>query len=231
MMVLFGDSLAPEINNAAHAFSGMLQEKSFAFIDEIAPAIRGVLVRFDPLNAHPDRVYETLLKLIHDTDWYQAPANPHRKRWRLPAHYGGESGPDLANVAATLQLDEATAAEQHSQTVTRVLMLGFAPGCAYLGSLPAQWDLPRLDYVKSDMPPGSLSVAVRQTVLFATAIPTGWQTIGRTPFLSFNKHQAPYFHLSAGDEVCFEPIDHQLFLTLSAEVKQGKQIVSPERTS
>jgi len=227
LMVLFGDTLDISINNAAHAYDAALRETAVSGVEEITPGIRSVLVQFDPLRTDVNAVQNTLESLLAQQDWLLAPANPDRKVWKLPAHYGEESGPDIENVAQLMNLPVDQVIEEHSEAKVRVLMLGFAPGCAYLGSLPPHWDLPRLDYVKPEVPPGSLSVAVRQTVLFATPLPTGWQTIARTPFLSFSRHRAPYFYLSPGDEVCFDPVDHHTFLQLAAEVAAGKTIVQP----
>lgn len=228
MMVLFGDSLDKAVNNATHAFDTTLRQQAWVGIEEVVPAIRGVLIRYDPLQIGAMSLKEKLLKLISSRNWLKSEPDPNRRIWRLPAHYGGENGPDLEDVANLLGKSIEHTVEEHSQATLTILMLGFAPGCAYLGSLPPHWDLPRLDYVKPDVPAGSLSVAVRQTVLFATAIPTGWRTIARTPFLSFSKHMPPYFYLSPGDEVSFEPIDIKSFSKLSQEVERGKQIVTPE---
>jgi len=224
LMVLFGDQLSDAINNAAHAFDQALQQQSWNGVDELIPSIRGVLVRFDPVRLSRLQLRSKLEDLLGQRDWLKAPANPDRKLWRLPAHYGEESGPDLESVATAMNLPVAEVIRQHSTTKTRVLMLGFTPGCAYLGSLPSMWDLPRLDYVKPEVPPGSLSVAVSQTVLFAISAPTGWQTIARTPFLSFSRSEAPYFHLSPGDEIVFEPIDRKEFDTLYSDSCLGKRI-------
>ncbi|MBX2878691.1 MAG: allophanate hydrolase subunit 1 [Granulosicoccus sp.] len=228
MMVMFGDVISDSINNAAHAFDHALNQASWAGVEELIPAIRGVLVKFDPLQLSRNQLRTLLESLLGEQDWLKAPANPNRKLWRLPAHYGEESGPDIDSVAATMGISKYEVIRQHSTTRTRVLMLGFTPGCAYLGSLPSHWDLPRLDYVKPEVPPGSLSVAVSQTVLFAIAAPTGWQTIGRTPFLSFSRNQKPYFYLAPGDEILFAPIDHKEFLSLYKDSSQGKQIVTAE---
>ncbi len=229
VMVMFGDTISDSINNAAHAFDHALQQAGWAGVEELVPAIRGVLVKFDPLLLSRNQLRSRLESLLCQRDWLQAPANPDRKLWRLPAHYGEESGPDIDSVVAAMNLSLEEVIHQHSSTRTRVLMLGFMPGCAYLGSLPDHWDLPRLDYVKPEVPPGSLSVAVSQTVLFAVAAPTGWQTIARTPFLSFSRHQAPYFYLAPGDEILFEPIDRKEFESLYRESSRGKQIVIPEK--
>ena len=228
IMVLFGDTLDTAVNTATHAFDTALRTQSWEGVEEVTPAIRGLLVRYDPLTVPMAALSDKLSDLLASKNWLESEPDPNRRIWRLPALYGGEHGPDLENVAELLgQTVERTIAE-HCESAQTVLMLGFAPGCAYLGSLPPQWDLPRLDYIKPEVPPGSISVAVRQTVLFATAIPTGWRTIARTPFLSFSKVESPYFYLAPGDEIVFEPINAETFDALSNEVANGKTIVSPE---
>lgn len=228
IMVLFGDSLEPAVNQAAQAFDAAIRQLEWPEVSEIIPAIRGVLVCYDPLQVTADTMGSRIQEVMQSADWLQAGPIAGRKRWRLPVHYGEESGPDLERVADLLEISCEEVVRQHSSASLRVLMLGFAPGCAYLGSLPVNWDLPRLDYVKPDVPAGSLSVAVRQTVLFATPIPTGWQTIGRTPFRSFTPQREPWFHLSPGDEVCFRAIDQQEFQQLAELQDRGEIIVDPE---
>lgn len=227
-MVLFGDQLDMAINNAVHVFDARLRQQQFGWLSETVPAIHGLLVRYDPLRISAAHLHEQLENLLATENWLQAPPNRQRKIWRLPAHYGEQSGPDIENVATMLALSVQQVIAEHSQTRMRVLMLGFAPGCAYLGALPAHWDLPRLDQVKPEVPLGSLSVAVRQTVFFANAMPTGWHTIARTPFRAFTSKKAPYFHISAGDEISFLPVDYQQFQQLQKHADAGKTIVSPQ---
>lgn len=227
LMVWFGDSLDPAINNAAQAFDASLRQANWPEVEEITPGIRGLLLRYNPMEVSPDDMRQRIMNRLSEQDWLRVEPFAGRRLWRLPVHYGDSSGPDIENVAKLLQCDIESLIREHSATRHKVLMLGFAPGCAYLGPLPEHWDLPRLEHVKPEVPPGSLSVAVRQTVLFATPIPTGWQTIGRTPFLSFSRHKAPYFHLAPGDELQFEPVDQASLDELSRAVEAGESIVEP----
>jgi len=228
LLVVFGDVLTTAINLAAHAFDHAINAAGWPGIEETTPVIRGVLVRYDPLTEGADAMRSRLGSLLQERDWLQSGPMTSRQRWQLPACYGGEHGPDLEQVATAMGVSIEQAIQEHSNTPVRVLMLGFSPGCAYLGSLPERWDLPRLDYVKPQVPPGSLSVAIRQTVLFATSTPTGWQTIARTPFLSFSRHREPTFPIAAGDEVTFRPIDADTFADLQRAVERGESIVEPE---
>ena len=226
-MVWFGDSLDPDINTATQAFDAALREAQWPEVEEITPGIRGLMLRYDPLQISSDDMCQRVMAHLSQQDWLRSEPFAGRRLWRLPVHYGDSSGPDIENVAKLLRCDVESLIREHCATRHKVLMLGFAPGCAYLGPLSENWDIPRLEHVKPEVPPGSLSVAVRQTVLFATPIPTGWRTIGRTPFLSFCRHQAPYFHLAPGDELQFEPVNQASYNALSRAVDRGESIVEP----
>ncbi len=228
LMVWFGNSLKTDINNASHVFSHAVNAQQWEGVQEVIPAIRGTLIRYHPLQISAAEIRERVTALLVSRDWLAAEPVASRRLWQLPVHYGGESGPDIECVAKALGCDVDSVIQEHSTLTLRVLMLGFAPGCAYLGTLPERWNLPRLNHVKPKVPAGSISVAVRQSVLFATPIPTGWQTIGRTPFLTFSRTQPPYFFLAPGDEVRFTPIHAERFAELSALVAAGERIVTPQ---
>lgn len=221
--------LDDRINNAVHAFDARVRREQIAGITETAPTIRSVLIRFDPVELAPDCLRARLTDMLAEQDWFASPPPENRTLWRIPTLYGGQSGPDLADVADLLSVSEEEAIKQHSETRQRIYMLGFAPGFCYLGSLPEAWNLPRMTSVKPEIPPGSICVAVRQTVLCSTTIPTGWRLIARTPFRSFDMARNPAFLLDAGDEVIFEPVDERLYQRLSAQSADGDFTGSKER--
>ncbi len=228
LIVEFGDRLDVRINNAVLAFDARLRRAAIEGVSETAPTIASVLIRFDPLALPLERLEGELDTLLAEADWLAAPPPEGRKRWRIPALYGGEAGPDLAETADLIGVDEAALVREHAESVQRVLMLGFAPGFAYLGQLPERWDLPRLTKPKPQVPPGSLSVAVRQSTFTATTIPTGWRTIACSPFLSFDLSRDPAFLLEPGDEVAFEPIEPADFPGLRERATAGEEIATFE---
>ncbi len=228
LLVEFGDTLDDRVNNAAQAFDRRLQEEPFAGLIETAPTIRSVLVRFDPLVIAPDEVRTRLSELYGERDWLDAGPPHNRSLWRVPVLYGGAHGPDLDSVADRLGMDPMAAVEAHASVRHRIYMLGFAPGFAYLGPLPEIWNLPRLTTIKPEIPPGSLCIAVRQTALCSTAIPTGWHWIGQTPFRSFSIERDPPFLVEPGDEMLFEPVDDALYRRLSDAAANGRPVGSRE---
>lgn len=228
LIIEFGNSLDGAVNNAVHAFDSRLGHAGIEGVLETAPTIRSVLVRFDPLVIAPDVLRARLTELVAERDWFQAAPPVNRGLWRLPTLYGDDAGSDLDETATTLGLSVSEAIEAHARVRQRVYMLGFAPGFAYIGPLPDAWNLPRLTWIKPHVPAGSICVAVRQTALSATAIPTGWRWIATTPFRSFDPRRADAFLLEPGDEIQFEPIGRAMYHRLLAKADEGAAIVERE---
>lgn len=166
----------------------------------VLPAIRSLLVRFDPLQTNAATVHQqidALLPMLSDL-----PAAP-RRIVRIPVRYGGEAGPDLAAVAAALGMSEQAVVAAHCATVLLVQMVGFAPGFAYIGPLPDALDLPRRDTPRTVVPAGSVAIAARLTGVYPAQLPGGWHLIGQTALPMFDMTKVPPATLQPGDGVQF----------------------------
>lgn len=206
ILVEFGARYDPKTNAAVMAFDAEFSAALPGGVIETVPSFRSLLVRFDPAELSFEHLQERLQTLLGTQNWYNAPPPKSCRHWVLPVVYGGARGPDLAEVADLMGLREDQVGERHALAPLRVAMLGFSPGLAYLGQLPKIWQFPRRSKITPRIPAGGVLVAVRQTVLPSTDIPTGWRQIGQTPFRSFNPNAAHPFLLSPGDEVQFEPM-------------------------
>ena len=120
--------------------------------------------------------------------------------------YGGADGPDLDAVADRLGLAPAHVVELHASVEYRVFVLGFAPGFAYLGRLPAELLVPRRDQPRPRVPPGSVAIAGWQTAIYPASTPGGWHLIGRTDAVVWDARRSDPALLVAGDRVRFEPV-------------------------
>ena len=56
----------------------------------------------------------------------------------------------------------------------------------------------------------------------------GWHLIGQTPLRTFDPKRDPVFLFDPGDRVCFEPISHADFQTLSDRLARGEFRPEPE---
>ncbi|MNL31755.1 Kinase A inhibitor [compost metagenome] len=129
----------------------------------------------------------------------------------IPVCYGGEHGPDLADVAQAAGLSPDAIIALHSQRRSMVFMLGFAPGHAYLGVHDEPLNIPRRASPRTAVPAGAVAVANRQTVIYPSRLPGGWNIIGATPLTLFDPAREPASLLQPGDSVRFVPISPEEF--------------------
>lgn len=216
VLVEFGDRYHPRINAAVLAFDAAFEARRPDGVIETVPTFRSFLVRFDPLALDCAALEELLSGMLESCDWYESGPPARRRKWVIPAVYGGMRGPDLGEVADLMGLREDQVIDSHAGTPFTVAMLGFSPGLAYLGQLPEIWDIARRTTLNPEVPAGAVLVAVRQTVLPSTPIPTGWRQIARTPFRSFNPASDTPFLLQPGDSLRFEPVDEAAYAAYSA---------------
>lgn len=148
---------------------------------------------------------------------FSIPASGEPKRHAIPVCYA--LGPDLREAALRLGIEERAVIESHSQTVYRCAAVGFRPGFAYLGDLPASIaGLPRREEPRVRVEAGSLGITGKQTGVYPSPSPGGWWLIGQTPLVLVDP-ESGYYPIEAGDEVMFVPIDEDEY-----EAKRGQRL-------
>jgi len=213
IVVRFGDGRYPQ-TEAAIGFGAVVRAAHVAGVCEVATALTSVLVRFDPAAVARDVLAARLRYLL------DAPRGAERTRgrlWTIPACFGGDAGPQLAEAAGLAGLSEADARAELAACEVSVLAIGFAPGQPYLGHLLPRWDLPRQQALTPQVPAGALVVALRQVVLFANPSPTGWRWIGRCAFAPFRADRAEPFALRAGDRISWALTDASTIADLAGQ--------------
>jgi inhibitor of KinA len=124
----------------------------------------------------------------------------------IPVCYGGEWGPDLGDIAARTGMSPERIVGLHTGADYLVHAIGFAPGFAYLGGLPAALHTPRRATPRTSVPAGTVGIGGAQTGVYPLATPGGWNLIGRTPLRMFDAARAEPALLRAGDRVKFRAI-------------------------
>jgi KipI family sensor histidine kinase inhibitor len=215
IVVEYGETIDARINASVRLLQDALAAGRHPGLVETVPTYRSLMVHYDPMMLSR----RDLEDLIIATAGGLPDANLEAFRTvEIPVLYGGDAGPDLADVAANAGLDPQAAAGLHAGGDYVVFMLGFMPGFPYLGGLPAAIATPRLATPRTKVPAGSVGIAGAQTGIYPTASPGGWRLIGRTPVRLFDARQSPPAMLAPGDHVRFLPIDRAEYDAIAGEV-------------
>lgn len=220
IVVRFADRLSDAANRAALAFRAALEVDPPPGMEESSPALASVFLRYDPGATGFEALAADLRARLGRTDFHAAPLPQGRRRWTVPAVFGGPRAPGLAAAAAAAGLGSDAAVRDLTARPVRVLAIGFAPGQPYLGELAPSWDIPRLPDL-AEVPEGALVVAIRQLVLFANPSPTGWRHVAQTAFRPFRPEARDPFPLRPGDEIRFRPVGEAEFDDLKGAPDAG----------
>ncbi|SFM16152.1 5-oxoprolinase subunit PxpB [Variovorax sp. OV329] len=166
---------------------------------ELLPGMNNLTLSFDP-DATDRQTLEDQVREV----WPQLAAVGIAGRdIEIPVAYGGEDGPDLADVAQHCGLTPQEVVRRHSQAEYTVYFLGFLPGFAFMGGLPPELATPRRAEPRVAVPARSVGIGGAQTGVYPLVSPGGWQLIGRTPLELFDPRAESPTLLRPGDKVRF----------------------------
>jgi KipI family sensor histidine kinase inhibitor len=205
VLVTLGDAIDPVLSARARAVAAAINAD--ARLGRAVPAYASVLVPFDAGALSVAEASAAVAGIVAATGLGAAPAAaPSGRTVEIAVRYGGPDGPDLDEVARLHDLRSTDVVEIHAGTVYDAFFLGFAPGFAYLGPLPASIATPRLDVPRQRVPAGSVAIGGTQTAVYPTETPGGWRLIGRTDARLWDARRAEPALIQPGDRVRFVPV-------------------------
>ncbi|MFH0130599.1 5-oxoprolinase subunit PxpB [Variovorax sp. VaC1] len=168
-------------------------------VGEVLPGMNNLTLTFDPTAIDLD----TLTAQVLDAWPKLGEGAVEGRRIEIPVAYGGEYGPDLADVAAHTGLTAEEVVRRHSAGEYVVYLLGFLPGFAFMGGLAPELATPRRAEPRTAVPASSVGIGGEQTGIYPLVSPGGWQLIGRTPLALFDPTAESPTLLRPGDRVRF----------------------------
>jgi inhibitor of KinA len=214
--VEFSTTLDLEVNSVVQRLALAILKRKVPWVRDVVPALGGLALHFDPDHAdYPAKPLDEALALVSDSlkQALAAKQDPGREV-ELPVCYEPEFALDVAEVAKKAGISQEDVTALHAAGEYRVLMMGFAPGHAYMGGLHPRLAIPRRASPRAIVPAGSVAIANEQTVVYPYAISGGWNVIGRTPMVLFDATRARPSLLWPGDKVRFRAISRDEFLEM-----------------
>jgi len=218
LVVEFGDSVDRSLNARVLAAAASIRAAGLAGVVEVVPTFRSLMVHLDPLVTDP----ATLATAIGGLAFDEGRESGTGRMVHIPVLYGGEAGPDLDALAAECGLSPDDVVRRHGAVRFHAYMLGFLPGFAYLGDLPAELRVPRLSEPRLRVPAGSVGVAGELTAVYPSQSPGGWRLIGRTPISLFDPAREQPSLLQPGDRVRFDAVDAGQFEAIQSACAAGR---------
>jgi len=212
----FADKLDLEVNAFMQQLAAAVHARARPWMRDVVPALGGIALHYDPDHpeVHGDAL-EAAAILVQECMKGDAVAEePPVRAVEVPVCYDPAFAPDIEEVARQAKLDLADIARIHAGGEYRVLMIGFAPGHAYMSGLDPKLAVPRRATPRALVAPGAVAIANEQTVIYPYAISGGWSVIGRTPMAVFDAAREAPSLLASGDRVRFRAITAEEFMAL-----------------
>lgn len=216
LILYLGEQASPEVAARVQAATAAIETALGEDLVDLVPSYASVLVVYDPMRTDHLSVGHRLRATLSELSGSE---NPEGREVVLPVYYAPEAGADLESLAERAGLSVEEVISIHSGAEYRVYAIGFAPGFAYLGQVDERIAAPRLTTPRQKVPRGAVAIADRQTAVYPSVSPGGWNLIGRCPMRMFDPRATPTMPVAVGDRVRFEAITRASFLSLGGELR------------
>jgi inhibitor of KinA len=214
--ITLGSTIDEATHRLVRAAASRIAERRIHGLVDLVPAFASITVHYEPADviagAYDALPYDRIVAELEASlaNLSTVDGSPPRLV-EIPVCYGGELGPDLADVARLHDLSTDEVVRLHAAGDYLVYMIGFMPGFAYLGGLSQRIATPRRQSPRTAVPAGAVGIGGEQTGVYPMVSPGGWNLIGRTPLRIFDVAREEPALLATGDRVRFAPISREEF--------------------
>lgn len=212
LLVEFGASIDPEINQKVRYIFLSLEKMPINGVIEVIPTYCSILISYDPFQIDVERLKKEILDRENKLDKWEIPPP---ETTDIPVVYGDDFGPDLEFVAQHNGLTAEEVIQIHTSGTYLIYMLGFTPGFPFLGGLSERIFTPRRENPRLVVPAGTVGIANNQTGIYPIDSPGGWQLIGRTAIRLYDPNGFQPILLKAGNYLRFKSISKDEFQEIS----------------
>ncbi|WP_435261367.1 5-oxoprolinase subunit PxpB [Tenacibaculum sp. nBUS_03] len=138
--------------------------------------------------------------------------------WDIPVCYDLQFGIDLEEMSKVKKISIEEIIKYHTQHEYTVYFIGFLPGFLYLGGLNKSLYMDRKATPRLEVFEGAVAIGGNQTGVYPFKSPGGWNIIGKTPVLFFNKKNSSPCFAKPGDKIRFNSVSLEEFKNLEEEI-------------
>lgn len=224
IMLYFKGRNLDSANGTCHKWLSLIDTQarvdkaSWAWLIECVPSYDSLLLIFDLEKIDVHGVYHALNTLSATKHaGAQQPGcidmvNRGKTAIDIPVWYGAPNSSDLSVISKKMSLSVDEIVDLHTGCEFTVYAVGFAPGFAYMGEIPEALACSRLSTPRKCVPKGAVAIADRQTAVYPSESPGGWNLLGLTPLnmVTYESDKCSPL-LKAGDKVQFFAITEEEF--------------------
>jgi len=212
LIIDFGNTISRDINDAVVCIFKKIQSLAIDGVIEVVPAYSSIVIYYNVFELKEKITGEQTVfqflekrinKLLREEEWIIS--GTKQKVIRIPVCYEKEFATDLEWMSSQLKISNEEIIQLHTSKSYHVYMLGFLPGFSYMGEVDEKISIARKPQ-PVQVTAGSVGIAGKQTGVYPLNSPGGWQIIGRTPLIMFDKDNTEPTKVKPGDTVQFYSI-------------------------
>ena len=241
LTVEFENEISIGVNHKVHTVDRRILAANLPGIVETVPTYRTLIVHYLPEFIR----YRELAARIED---FLTEAGDREEKivsgemvLELPVLYGGEvdlddpgitydgwdgreTGPDMEAIMEYEHKSREEIIDLHTKNLCYVYFQAFAIGHSYVGNPEKIYSIPRRATPRTRIPAGTLGVYGGQTVLNGVDLPCGWNLIGRTPVVLYDRNREDPSLVKSGQWIRFVPIGAGEYREIHEASRRGEYV-------
>lgn len=219
LMVEFENKISLETNQKVRTLQAALEHQKLTGVGELIATYRSLLIHYDPLRISYGRLKDEVRKAAENL---KVEENISTLVTEIPICYEDEFGVDMEEICALEGKTREEIIRIHSQNDYFVFMLGFSPGHPFASRLKEPFSFGRRASPRVKIAAGSIVVQLGQSDIIPFDQPCGWNIIGMTPVLAYDKRKDNPFLLHSGQWFRHVPINRKEFHRIRELVERGE---------
>lgn len=209
LLVQLEQVISQEVHAQIKSLSNQIVQNGIEGVIGQTPAYASLLVQYDTAAVTYEQLSERIGMLSTESD---KAVETSSTTWHLPVCYNTDYALDHEHISVQTGLSFGKIVEIHTSQAYDVYMIGFQPGFGYMGIVPEEIQINRLNTPRKRVPQGAVGIAGKQTGVYPADSPGGWGIIGQCPVLMFDPDRKRSSLLRAGDQVKYQPITKEEML-------------------